>query len=78
VVSFPGKCRVSFSNLVTSASFLFLSNLLFTNHPVFSVVQQPKLGLGSLIVDTSRSNTIGHTHTHARTHAHAHTRARAR
>jgi len=43
----------------------------------FSVAQQPKSGLGHLVVVVSRSHTIRqthtHTHTHTLTHTHTHT-----
>jgi len=34
----------------------------------FSVAQQPKSGLGHLLVDVSRSQLDTHTHTHTHTH----------
>jgi len=35
---------------------------------LFSVAQQPKSGLGRLVVEVSRSQLDTHTHTHTRTH----------
>jgi hypothetical protein len=38
-------------------------SLCYTYQFIFSVVQQPNMGLGHLIVEVSKPHTIRHTHT---------------
>jgi hypothetical protein len=47
---------------------VFIYENKYTENNYFSVAQQPKSGLGRLIVEVSRSHTIRHTHTHKHTH----------